>query len=377
VFLAGTSMAAPQVAGLAAMLYATGLRTPAEVLDRMEQTADDLGPPGRDLEYGFGRINAYRAITQLNPDAPPLADAGGAYQGLEGSPVQFDGSRSADPNQHPLTFAWLFGDGTSGTGVTTTKTYADNGVFDVSVVVSDESKRSSTAVTTATIENVAPTVAAALDAQSILSGATVNLSGSYSDPGVADAPWLFSIDWGNGTTNGVSGHQDERITETRRYCAAGSYPVRLTVTDKDGGAGSADATIAVERAPVAVWMKEWIDPRSEEDYAIAIYSSATFDATQINPWRVTLGNGHGADVRPELRPGTHQPWWWTEDEDGDGFIDMRFFFRPTDLAAAGALPPGTEELVLLATMKDRCMQLRGTAPVRPVRSPVTAYHVRR
>ena len=62
VLMAGTSMATPQVAGLAALLYATGLRTPQAVLDRMKGTADDLGAPGMDAAFGAGRINACRAL---------------------------------------------------------------------------------------------------------------------------------------------------------------------------------------------------------------------------------------------------------------------------------------------------------------------------
>jgi hypothetical protein len=64
----GTSMAAPQVAGLAALLYATGTRQASAVADRIRQTADDLGSPGRDNFYGHGRINACRAL-----DPAPLS----------------------------------------------------------------------------------------------------------------------------------------------------------------------------------------------------------------------------------------------------------------------------------------------------------------
>jgi lantibiotic leader peptide-processing serine protease len=41
-----------------------GKMTPAHVLTKMRATADDLGKPGRDPLYGYGRLNAYRAVTQ-------------------------------------------------------------------------------------------------------------------------------------------------------------------------------------------------------------------------------------------------------------------------------------------------------------------------
>lgn len=66
-YLAGTSMATPQVAGLAALLRATGLTSAADIRARIRATADDLGPQGFDNEYGDGRINVYRALTQMDP----------------------------------------------------------------------------------------------------------------------------------------------------------------------------------------------------------------------------------------------------------------------------------------------------------------------
>jgi subtilisin family serine protease len=58
----GTSMAAPHVAGTAALVWSTN---PTLSRDEVEailfDTADDLGAPGRDDRYGYGRLNALRA----------------------------------------------------------------------------------------------------------------------------------------------------------------------------------------------------------------------------------------------------------------------------------------------------------------------------
>ena len=53
----GTSMAAPHVSGLAAMLIQQGITSPAAIEEAMKRYATDLGPSGRDNEYGHGLIN--------------------------------------------------------------------------------------------------------------------------------------------------------------------------------------------------------------------------------------------------------------------------------------------------------------------------------
>jgi subtilisin family serine protease len=69
--LSGTSMAAPHVSGAAALIIDTkkcnlnldGVCTPAEVQQRLEQTAIDLGTQGKDNLYGSGLVNVYNALT--------------------------------------------------------------------------------------------------------------------------------------------------------------------------------------------------------------------------------------------------------------------------------------------------------------------------
>ena len=59
----GTSMAAPVVSGVAALIIGKfGRIGPAAVEARLRQSADDLGKPGNDDFYGGGRVNALRAI---------------------------------------------------------------------------------------------------------------------------------------------------------------------------------------------------------------------------------------------------------------------------------------------------------------------------
>jgi serine protease len=63
-FFQGTSMAAPHVSGLAALLISQGITEPDDVRTLMQDTAVDLGPVGWDEEYGWGCIDAGAALRQ-------------------------------------------------------------------------------------------------------------------------------------------------------------------------------------------------------------------------------------------------------------------------------------------------------------------------
>lgn len=65
-FAAGTSMASPHAAGVAALIIAKngGNITPHEVEKQLLKTADKIDGNGKSVLYGKGRVNAYRAVTE-------------------------------------------------------------------------------------------------------------------------------------------------------------------------------------------------------------------------------------------------------------------------------------------------------------------------
>jgi serine protease len=71
-FYDGTSMACPHVSGLVAMMIANGQTGIENIRTILRETSVDLGTPGWDQYYGYGRIDAYAALTYTIP--PPIAE---------------------------------------------------------------------------------------------------------------------------------------------------------------------------------------------------------------------------------------------------------------------------------------------------------------
>ena len=64
--MSGTSMATPHLAGLSALILSENpTMTPDEVQNVMQNGADDLGTPGKDIYFGYGRINAANSVNPL------------------------------------------------------------------------------------------------------------------------------------------------------------------------------------------------------------------------------------------------------------------------------------------------------------------------
>jgi subtilisin family serine protease len=78
----GTSFASPIVAGVAALVVsANPLLSSTQIVSVLEQSADDVGAPGWDALFGYGRVNAARAVGlamtlpgALPPQPPPAAN---------------------------------------------------------------------------------------------------------------------------------------------------------------------------------------------------------------------------------------------------------------------------------------------------------------
>jgi len=156
----------------------------------------------------------------------------------------------SDPQGGALTFAWdLDGDGeyddATGTGIdfsANTPNRDGDGAYDVAVRVSDATGISVVAETTVTVRNVAPQVSAGGDVSLDLGG-VLSRVGSFTDPG--PDTWTATVDYGDGSGAVTLALAGSDFTLDHVYVDPGSFAVVVTVTDDDGGVGSASFQVEV------------------------------------------------------------------------------------------------------------------------------------
>ena len=193
-FYNGTSMSAPHVAAVAALVwsYAPEL-TAQEIRAALAASAMDLGTPGRNNEFGYGLVQAKAALDWLElgdggpgpgpepePNQPPTAAFSFSCDELVCS---FDGSASSDPDGQIVSFSWSFGDGSTGTGAVVSHAYSGDGSYTVTLTVTDDE-----GTTDSTSQQV--TVAADPDDDDGDGGDAASISvGNISLSVIARGPW--------------------------------------------------------------------------------------------------------------------------------------------------------------------------------------------
>ncbi len=321
-----------------------------------------------DVCFGTAPVTADCAVAA---NSAPTASVGGPYTGQEGAAlaVQLGGS---DAGGDALTYTWDFGDGGTGTGTTppSSHVYADNGVYTITLTASDGHGGADTRSTTASIVNLAPSVSASGPTQ-IYSGQSAAFTGSFSDAGSQDAPWQYAFDWGTGSPSTGQTATQGTVSSGFTYFTAGRHTVRLTVTDKDGGAGYGTAAITVLRLPLSVDIKPGSSDNpvnlmaaGDGSLAVAVLSSASFDASTVDVASVTLGSAAGGAGVERRKNGAYQAS--LADANGDGRADLVLHFDRQALIAGGWLDANTTALTLLGNLRSG-VQVAATDAVKPVR----------
>ncbi len=151
---------------------------------------------------------------------------------------------ATDPRGRPLTFTWMFGDGSTGTGTTVPHVYVSPGTYSVTVVVANDCGLFTPATLmvevvvpscdpTAPVVGLPPSVSGSWSATDL----TVQFTGSATDP---EDGALSTLNWNFG-----DGTYGDGLTPVHTYATPGMYTVTATGTDSDGNCRHEMLVVAV------------------------------------------------------------------------------------------------------------------------------------
>ena len=206
----------------------------------------------------FSIVNDQIIVRKPNvaPYVNPLS--GGAIN--EGDTYFTNGSFT-DPDSISWTAIVDYGDGSgvqplslSGTNFSLNHVYKDNGIYTVTVSITDNQGATGSGTASVTVNNIPPTIGPiSVSSNPLVVNNSLTTTASFTDPGVLDthsAVW----NWGDNVTSigvVVENNGSGSVSGTHIYTAAGIYTVVLTVTDNLGASGTASYSSIVVYDPSA------------------------------------------------------------------------------------------------------------------------------
>lgn len=217
----GTSFASPMAAGLCALIWsARPTLTPADVERILKLGTEDLGAPGIDDVFGYGRINVARSLFTSGLAQPSADFTALPATGLSPLVVSFVDQSTGIPAAR----LWDFGDGLTSTEQNPTHTYTSLGAYTVSLTVSNKLGSDTALRTSFVLVDVIPPVA---DFSATPTSGLSPLVVSFTDTSTGGVPTIWAWDFGDGGTSTLQ-------NPSHTYTASGSYSVSLTVTNPYG-----------------------------------------------------------------------------------------------------------------------------------------------
>ncbi|MBO0879067.1 MAG: PKD domain-containing protein [Mycobacterium sp.] len=157
----------------------------------------------------------------------------------------FDATGSSDSDGTVASYAWDFGDGSTGNGATPSHSYATAGVYTVTLTVTDNDDGTNSVSQSVTVTDPPPNQNPLASFTSSCTGTACDFDATASsdpDGSVVSYAW----DFGDGTT-------DSGATPSHTFPTGDTYPVTLTVTDNRGGTDTASHSVTVYRLPTAAF----------------------------------------------------------------------------------------------------------------------------
>jgi chitinase len=227
--------------GRATLVY-TAPAAPAVAVDTFTIVELVVTPIGTDFNNSTNRRASIRLVPPgavIPPDGLSAGFTMSPATPLDNQPVFFDASTSL-PIGGIASYSWDFGDGSHGSGRTTTHSYDETGTYHITLTISDQYGRSASATQTIVVgAGASPTATFVFSPTQPVRNQNIAFNASGSRPAAGRQIVSYTWDFGDGkplvTQTGP--------TVNYSYAVAGTYNVTLVVTDDTGKIGS--ATIAV------------------------------------------------------------------------------------------------------------------------------------
>ena len=252
----GTSFSAPIVAGVAALVLSMNSSlTPAQVTDVLRQSADDLGQAGWDPTYGYGRVNAARAVESAWGVAKTEPLSVSITAPTNGATVSGQVSVLATATDSvSVTSVLLYVDGVlSGTGSGTPYSFkwdttkAANGSHILEAQASDAAGNSSAVSVSVTVNNaVADTTAPAITITSPADGASVSGNMSVTCVAADNVRVVQVALYVDGVLTSTSSRAPFKINWNTRKVTPGPHVLQERAYDAAGNVGTS-ALVTVYR----------------------------------------------------------------------------------------------------------------------------------
>ena len=230
-----------------------------------------VDPAGAIAEDNENNNTANRSIrVNLAPAAVATANE---YTNSTWADINFNATGSSDPDGSINTCYWDFDDGNSTKGIDVRHQWGNNGVYNVTLLVTDNDGGTDTDTISVTILNRKPQAQAYDQIANTLDTVTFDSANSTDADGyIISASWLLQ----NGTTlNG------KKVTTV--YPQNDVFSIKLTVTDDDGATNSTTFYIAVNnRDPVAKIDLSASHINSSESITFDAYKSYDLDGYITN-----------------------------------------------------------------------------------------------
>ncbi len=231
-----------------------------------------------------GSTNTTTSSVTVNDLSPISSFTQSANTINEGQSVTFTDASTSFPDLI-VSWSWDFGDSSPlDTTQNPTHTYMSNGVYTVSLTVTDDDGSTNISTSTITVNDLAPAANFSASATTVLVNDPINftdLSTSFPDSIVA---WNWDMD-----NDGVIDYVTQNVT-SHSYAVAGTYTVNLSVTDSDGSINSTLQTITVNAAPVinTILVNEFEQNPVAGSEWVELYNPNAF-AVDISGWQIWDG----------------------------------------------------------------------------------------